>query len=88
MRRSDQPILDTYITAKVKGAKRVNEKLFGAWRRPNGPVTQINVNTRQGSEGAEGAGTVADKMQKDHIEKVVGSLNGVKKFVSRIKVKS
>lgn len=76
---SQQPVTDSYITAKVK-AMFMREKLFNT----NLPVTAIKVETQNGVVFL--SGTVDRQAQAKRAEEVAKSVDGVSKVVSTIEV--
>lgn len=80
VQESNQPMTDTYITAKVKG-KFVREKLFGD---KEVSVTRINVETKNGIVYL--TGSVNSKSEAENAAKLAKSIEGVKKVEAKLDV--
>lgn len=76
---STQPVMDTIITAKVKGTY-IRENLFA---NNEVSLTDIHVETKDGVVYLSGK---AIKEQADNAEKLAKTVNGVKRVVSNIKI--
>lgn len=79
--KSDHPVDDSYITAKVKG-EFIKNKLFGDHPAP---VMSVSVETENGVVSL--TGTAETKQQAENAVRLAQSVKGVKKVVSHVVVK-
>lgn len=78
-RSSNQPLTDSYITAKVKGMF-IQDKLFGS----NVPITGISVTTKNGTVYL--GGTVSNRRIASRAVSLAKQVDGVNTVVSVIRV--
>jgi hyperosmotically inducible protein len=78
---SDQPLTDTYITAKVKGIFIKNNLMSD---KPNVPITRIKVETQQGVVYL--SGTVKRPSQIKQAVRLAKSIDGVTNVVQTLRI--